>query len=282
MSGDNIDLSALLLEEESPTQQVADVEPQVEPQIETQMKFKDCPPKSYDFLQLNPEQQQYCKGKGLQKLTAWNKGLKTNKCPPQEKADMTGWDEKRKAECTKFWNFEKHASNMVVYLVIAMLVCDVLLFTELFIHNETYILGMHITRIIFFVSIVILATINFAKGYRQGPVNAYFDVIAKFITFAILLAYTITMGVRYQNAPSTMGILMIIGGVIFTLMTVVFCIWGIVDIVRYPGEPAMLSQTQFMFWAVFGILVSIYTIIKHKFMGENHDNTPLPPTPMPH
>lgn len=255
------------------------------------MKFKDCPPpKSYEYLQLNPQQQQFCKGRGLQKLSAWNKGLKTNKCPPEHKAKESGeyqtWPSERQAECEKFWNFQKHASNMVVYLVIAVLVCDVLLFTELFIHNETYILGMHITRIIIFISMIIIAIINFAKGYRQGPVNAIFDVIAKFITFAILLAYTIVIGIKYQNTPdekkTTMGILMIAGGAIFTLMMVIFFIWGVVDIVKHPGEPAMLSQTQFMFWSVFGILVSIYTIIKHKFMGENHDDTPLPPTPMPH
>lgn len=198
----------------------------------------------------------------IDKFKSWNKNLKTNPLletcgekPPAEVSDDL------ELKCGKYWSFGKHASRMMFFAVVALLVTDLLLLSEMFITNKTYVVVAHTLRILIFIGIMVVCIISYSQGFRQSPVSPIFDIICKFFTFAIATAYLITIGVRYHQSPSTLGIVKIIAGTAISLMCLIFLIMGIAHKIK-GAEYAYLSQTPFIFWSFFGIVLSAALLIE--------------------
>ena len=200
--------------------------------------------------------------KFFDKFKSWNKNLKTNPlletCGEKPPADVS---DELELKCSKYWSFGKHASRMMFFAVIALVVTDALLLSEMFVTNKTFITVVHILRILIFIGIIIVCIISYSQGFRQSPISPMFDIMCKFFTFAIATAYLITIGVRYGQSPSTMGILKIVAGTAISLMCLIFLIMGIVEKIK-GAQYAYLSQTPFIFWSFFGIVLSAALLIE--------------------
>lgn len=185
-----------------------------------------------------------------------HKSLKTNPLleicgekPPENISDDL------ENKCGKYWSFGKHASRMMFFAVIALLVTDILLFSEMFVVNERYKVIVHVLRILIFLGIIIVCLISYSQGFRQAPISPLFDIMGKFFTFAVATAYLITIGIRYNIDPSTIGLVKIIAGGGISLICLVFLIMSIVQKIK-GAEYAYLSQTPFLLWSVLGIILS--------------------------
>jgi hypothetical protein len=192
----------------------------------------------------------------LDQFKMLHQSLKTNPLlevcgekPPQEVDDVL------EQKCGKYWSFGEHASRMMFFAVIALLVTDILLFSEMFVSNKTYVFIVHVLRILIFLGIIVVCIISYSQGFRQAPISPVFDIMAKFFTFAIMTAYLITIGIRYHYNPTYLGIVKIISGVGISLVCLIFLIMGIVNKIK-GAEYAYLSQTPFLLWSVLGIILS--------------------------
>lgn len=195
--------------------------------------------------------------------------------------------------CGRVWNFQPHHVSIITgVLTIAMLLTDILYLTELFVHDEKYLLGMHTTRIIIFLSMILMSVIMLALKHKTGGINAIFDLVVKFITFGILTGYTATMYTRYKDVPDTeksiMQLLVVIGGLVFTLLVLGFFLWGLKKYFYNKESMAYLSQWQFILWALFGIALSVVSIFKiklpdicHKYYCKEEDKPTTPSASIP-
>ena len=215
----------------------------------------------------------------FKRLQKWNIKFKTNKCHPEfDEAgnlnskmypDEHNINTELGQACRTFWDFNQTATGFMTYMIIAMLITDVLLMTDLFVKKEKYLYLMHAIRIIAFSTILIFASVSFYQGYRQGPVNATFNVIAKFITFAILVTYSIVMATRYKKEPSTFGLLILIGSILISILMLLFFIKALIGKIK-GHDLAMMTQTPFIAFGIFGALVSIFQIVKLWYFPDKN------------
>ncbi len=144
---------------------------------------------------------------------------------------------------------------IAITLLVLMLICDGLLLGDLSKQHRNVTVGIHSTRIVVLVGIAITATISWVQGTGYGSVQPWLYILIKFIGFAITLAYTIVLGVQFNDPKnkSTLEIARLSLLAVLAGVSLILSAWGLL----YYSEDAMnISFLSVIIGCAFGISLS--------------------------
>ena len=169
----------------------------------------------------------------------------------------------------------KWGIGFAYYIIFVLTLADISIYVDLWVNNPNVILGVHVTRIVFLVSALILAIISFAKGWRGTMIYKSTDIIVKLLSFGITLGYLISMAVKVHGNKSAGEIFRLVLSAILTIVSAVFAIMAIKSKITEPNiTDTPVVMYQIIILAIIAILLSVVSIIKRNSKDET-SNIPL-------
>lgn len=153
------------------------------------------------------------------------------------------------------------------YMIIVVILVNVSLYVDVFVENSKAILGVHLTRIIFLLSVLIISIISLVKGWQSQEIEHSVNIITKLLYLIIILGYFIAMAVKLSRARVKIGedIFRLIVSIALVVVGFVTLFSAIMLYVKSePNNPARISMYYLLIVSALGIILSIISIIKSQ------------------
>ena len=164
------------------------------------------------------------------------------------------------------------------YMIIVVILVNVSLYVDVFVENSKAILGVHLTRIIFLLSVLIISIVSLVKGWQSQEIPHSVNIVTKLLYLVIMLGYFIAMAVKLSRARVKIGedIFRLIVSIALVVVGFVTFISAVILLAKEVsgGEKAKISMYYLLIVSVLGIVLSIISIVKAHTRISDIPGTP--------
>lgn len=176
-----------------------------------------------------------------------------------------------KMDYEKFQKFGKWSVGFAYIISLVGPLLDVTNFIDLFVENKTTVIVAHIVRIAISLTILILAILSMAKGWKNTPISLTYNIFTKILTVLLSFAYLITLSIKIgtKKEKNKSDIIAIIASVGINIVNIIFLIIAILAYRR--GERTI--SISWIFVIITSIVGIIFSIISISNKAQDKDKT---------
>ena len=174
----------------------------------------------------------------------------------------------------------KWGEGFTYYMIIVVILVNVSLYVDVFVENSKAILGVHLTRIIFLLSVLIISIVSLVKGWQSQEIPHSVNIVTKLLYLVIMLGYFIAMAVKLSRTHAKIGenIFRLIVSIALVVVGVITFIGAITLFIKNDSnDPATISMYYLLIVSVLGIVLSIISIVKAQTRSSDIPDTPIEP-----
>lgn len=162
-------------------------------------------------------------------------------------------------------------TGFAYYIIFVIALANIVIYVDVWVKNPNVILGVHLTRIILLLSILILAIVSFAKGWRGTPISINIHIIVKLLSFAITLGYLISMAVKVSHTKTPKEIFRLVLSALLTVVSAILTIMAIIN--KFSEDTVPIKMYQIIIISVIAITMSISSILMRNSENEPESTT---------
>jgi hypothetical protein len=189
-------------------------------------------------------------------------------------------ENKYEKSSTSMTEFVKNWGNgFTYYMIIVVILVNVSLYVDVFVENSKAILGVHLTRIIFLLSVLIISIVSLVKGWQSQEIPHSVNIVTKLLYLVIMLGYFIAMAVKLSRARVKIGedifrLIVSIALVVVGFVTFVGAIISLMKADSSGNKKATISMYYLLIVSALGIVLSIISIVKAHTRISDIPGTP--------
>lgn len=174
---------------------------------------------------------------------------------------------------------DKWGEGFTYYMIIVVILVNVSLYVDVFVENSKAILGVHLTRIIFLLSVLIISIVSLVKGWQSQEIPHSVNIVTKLLYLVIMLGYFIAMAVKLSRARVKIGedifrLIVSIALVVVGFVTFVGAIISLMKADSSGNKKATISMYYLLIVSALGIVLSIISIVKAHTRISDIPGTP--------